>query len=322
MPLFCGRCYSTAKLMGKTAIVTGCNTGIGKETVLDFYKRGARVIMACRNLEKAEQAKTDIEQSCKDISDKGNLVLAKCDLSSLKSVSEFAQSMIDNEPQINILVNNAGIMMCPKGETEEGFEIQFGTNHLAHFLLTVLLLPRIRNSKPARIITVSSRAHTRYNINFEDPNYKTRNYNSAEAYSQSKLANVLFSRELANKLKEHNIEGINTYSLHPGVIKTELGRHLNETLFRGARGIIGFFLSPFMKTPEEGAQTTIYCSVDEKCANETGLYYSDCEATSPCSKALNDDYAKKLWDISAELVGLKDFNPFTAVDPGVLSNRK
>ncbi|XP_050665891.1 retinol dehydrogenase 13-like [Leptidea sinapis] len=314
MPFFSGRCYSTVKLIGKTAVITGCNTGIGKETALDFYKRGARVIMACRNLEKAEEAKSDIEKACIELPEKGNLVLQHCDLSSLKSVREFCQKILDTEPQVNILVNNAGIMMCPKGETEDGFEIQFGTNHLAHFLLTMLLLPRIIRSKPARIVTVSSRAHIRYNIKLDDLNFKQRPYNAAEAYSQSKLANVLFSNELARKLKEHNIEDVNTYSLHPGVIKTELGRHLNESLFRGARTLLGLVLGPFMKSPELGAQTTIYCAVDEKCSNETGLYYSDCQVTSPSHKALNEETAQKLWEKSMELVGLIDYNPFTTKD--------
>ncbi|XP_026726342.1 retinol dehydrogenase 13-like [Trichoplusia ni] len=317
MPLFSGKCLSTAKLIGKTALVTGCNTGIGKETVMDFYKRGAKVIMACRSLDKAEAAKSDIEKKCKDLPDTGNIVVEKCDLSSLNSVREFAKKVLDTEPQINILVNNAGVMMCPKGETEDGFETQFGTNHLAHFLLTLLLLPRIRNSTPARIVTVSSAAHTRYGINFDDLNYKKRSYSAAEAYSQSKIANVLFSQELAARLKEHGIEGINTYSLHPGVIKTELGRHLDDTLFWGARKTFGIFIGPFMKTPESGAQTTIYCAVDEKCAAETGLYYSDCVVKRPSSNGSNKEYAKKLWEMSAEMVKLGDYNPFTANDPGV-----
>ncbi|XP_047538778.1 retinol dehydrogenase 12-like [Vanessa atalanta] len=317
MPIFSGRCYSNVKLAGKTAVVTGCNTGIGKETVLDFYKRGARVIMACRSQEKAEATKVEIEQRCKDLSEKGDLIIEKCDLSSLNSVRQFSKKILDSEAQINILVNNAGVMMCPKGYTEDGFETQFGTNHLAHFLLTMLLIPRIRNSTPARIVTVSSKAHTRYGINFDDLNYEKRQYSAAEAYSQSKLANVLFSRELAAKLKENNIMGINTYSLHPGVIRTELGRHLDEVLFKGSRRMIGFVLYPFMKTPEQGAQTTIYCSVDEKCANETGLYYSDCVVTNPDRKALNDEHAKMLWEKSMELVKLNDYNPFTASDPGI-----
>ncbi|XP_073961664.1 retinol dehydrogenase 12-like isoform X2 [Choristoneura fumiferana] len=320
MPFFSGRCLSTVKLVGKTAVITGCNTGIGKETALDFYKRGARVIMACRDLEKAAAAKSEIEEKCKDLTDTGKLIVVKCDLASLKSVRECAQTILDTEPQVKILVNNAGVMMCPKTKTEDGFEMQFGTNHLAHFLLTMLLLPRIRNSAPARIVTVSSKAHTRYDINFDDLNYEKRPYSAAEAYSQSKIANVLFSKHLAAKLKEHGIEGVNSYSLHPGVIKTELGRHLDESLFRGARTMIGIMLAAFLKTPEQGAQTTIYCSVDEKCAGETGLYYSDCVVKAASAKAQNDEYAERLWKNSMELVGLKDYNPFTAEDPGVKTN--
>ncbi|XP_045761461.1 retinol dehydrogenase 11-like [Maniola jurtina] len=318
MPLFSGRCYSNVKLAGKTAIVTGCNTGIGKETVLDFYKRGAKVIMACRNIDKAEAAKNDIEQTCKDLPEKGDLVVEKCDLTSLKSVREFSKKILDTEPYVNILVNNAGVMMCPKGVTEDGFETQFGTNHLGHFLLTMLLLPCIKNSTPARIVTVSSAAYIRNDINFDDLNYEKRNYNAGEAYSQSKLANILFSRELAAKLKAHNIEGVNTYSLHPGVIRTELGRHMDEMLFKGARRIVGALFYPFFKSPELGAQTTIYCAVDEKCANETGLYYSDCVVKNLNRRGLNDESAKKLWEKSVELVKL-DFDPFTAVHSGVAS---
>lgn len=123
--------------------------------------------MACRSLERAEEAKKHIEDSCKDTPNVGDLVIVQCDLTSLKSVRQCAQHVLDTEPQLNILVNNAGVMMCPKGETEDGFEIQFGTNHLAHFLLTMLLLPRIINSKPARIVTVSSRAHTSQYTYFE-----------------------------------------------------------------------------------------------------------------------------------------------------------
>ncbi|KAJ2948516.1 hypothetical protein O0L34_g7767 [Tuta absoluta] len=316
MPVFSGRCRSDAKLTGKTAIITGCNTGIGKETVLDFYQRGARVIMGCRSLEKAETARSDIENTCKTISGTGQLIVEKLDLSSLKSVREFSQKILDSEPQVNILVNNAGVMMCPKGETEDGFETQFATNHLAHFLLTLLLLPRIKNSKPARIVTVSSIAHTKNTIYLEDVNYKTRSYSSVEAYSQSKLANVLFSKELAKRLKENNIDGVNTYSLHPGVIRTELGRHLNSTMFPGASKLFQSFV-PFTKSPKMGAQTTIYCAVDEKCADETGLYYSDCVVTKPSRRAKDEELSNKLWDLSVEMVGLNDYDPFTAADPGI-----
>lgn len=271
--------------------------------------------MVCRSLERAEEAKVDIEKSCKGLSGTGVIVIAKCDLTSMKSIRECAQNILDTEPQINILVNNAGMMTSHKTETEDGFETQFGTNHLAHFLLTMLLLPRIRNSTPARIVTVSSAAHKGYGIHLDDLNYKKRPYKTMEAYSQSKIANIMFSSELAAKLKEHNIEGVNTYSLHPGMIKTEFGRNLD--LFWGVKNTIGFVLAPFMKTLDEGAQTTIYCSVDEKCANETGLYYSDCAPERPAAKATNEEHAKKLWELSVEMVRLGDFNPFTANDPGI-----
>lgn len=129
------------------------------KTIIFCNFLGARVIMACRNLDKAEEAKKDIEESCKGLKETGQLVVQRCDLSSLESVRDFSQKILDNEPQLNILVNNAGVMMCPKSTTADGFEMQFGTNHLSHFLLTLLLLPRIINSQPARIVTVSSKAH-------------------------------------------------------------------------------------------------------------------------------------------------------------------
>ncbi|GBP92922.1 Retinol dehydrogenase 12 [Eumeta japonica] len=158
--------------------------------------------MACRDVDKAQTAKLEIEDQCKDMKGVGFMLVAKCDLSSLESIRRCAQHVLDTERQLNILVNNAGVMMCPKSETADGFEMQFGTNHLGHFLLTLLLLPRIRNSTPARIVTVASIAHLiSSEIHFGDLNYKRRTYHSIEAYAQSKLANVVFSKELARKLK-------------------------------------------------------------------------------------------------------------------------
>ncbi|XP_032513098.2 retinol dehydrogenase 12-like [Danaus plexippus] len=314
MGWFSGRCYSDAKLNGKTIIVTGCNTGIGKVTVEEFYKRGAKVIMACRDVGKAGEAKIDIKETCKNSPNKGELIVEECDLSSFKSIRKFSQKILKSKTEINVLVNNAGVMMAPRGETEDGFETHFGTNHLGHFLLTMLLLPRIIKSTPARIVTVSSKAHSLFNLHLEDLNYTLRPYNSAEAYAQSKIANILFSRELSKKLKSYNIQGINTYSLHPGLIKTDLYRHLNSPIRSLIRTIVvDYIFYPFSKTIEMGAQTTVYCAIDEKCSNETGLYYTDCAVTSPSTHALNDENAKKLWDMSMEMVGLKDFNLFTSV---------
>ncbi|GFG35420.1 hypothetical protein Cfor_07746 [Coptotermes formosanus] len=280
-----------ARLDGKTAIVTGSNTGIGKFTVLDFINRGARVIMACRSVEKAEAAAKEIREATKDVPGAGTVHVVKLDLGSLTSVRQCAKELLQNESRINLLVNNAGIMACPQSKTEDGFETQFGVNHLGHFLFTCLLLPRIIRSAPARIVNVSSRLH--------------------ETYRQSKLANVLFSSELGKRLQG---TGVTTYALHPGVVRTELTRNFNASYFRGAHSMWQGVATLFLKTPEEGAQTTIYCSVDEKLADKTGLYYSDCKEKTPSRKARDAEAAKKLWDLSAKLVGLGDWNPFTADD--------
>ncbi|KAL1493225.1 hypothetical protein ABEB36_011318 [Hypothenemus hampei] len=310
MGIFSSVCTSTVRLDGKTAIITGCNTGIGKETVKDFFERGARVIMACRNIEKATEAANEIKSSCISKENVGELIVEELDLASLRSVRKCAETISNKESKINLLVNNAGVMVCPFQHTEDGFEMQFGTNHLGHFLFTLLLLPKIIQSAPARIVVVSSRAHERGSMNFEDLNYKKRNYNPLEAYSQSKLANVLFSRELTKRLKENNIDGVTVYSLHPGVINTELGRYVKTTYGVFLATIWGLFKWA-LKTPKQGAQTTIYCSVDEKCANESGLYYKECASATSAIAARSEEDAQRLWDESLKLVGLPDnYNAF------------
>ncbi|XP_025837098.1 retinol dehydrogenase 13 isoform X2 [Agrilus planipennis] len=309
MRLFSGKCTSSARLDGKTAIVTGSNTGIGKETVKDFFLRGARVLMLCRNTEKAQEAAEDIKKQCTGKTGLGEIVVEELDLSSLKSIKTCAEKVKNNEDRINILVNNAGVMMCPLTRTEDGFEMQFGTNHLGHFYLTLLLLPKIIKSAPARIVNVSSLAHNRGQMNFDDLNWEKRNYSAVGAYGQSKLANILFTKELARRLQERHISGVSVYSLHPGVIKTELGRHMNETYFLGVRQFLRLF-SIFMKSPEQGAQTSIYCSVDERIKGQTGLYYKDCDVAEPAPHAKDESKAKTLWEMSLKLVGLENYNPF------------
>ncbi|KAK9889887.1 hypothetical protein WA026_008689 [Henosepilachna vigintioctopunctata] len=308
--VFSSKCTSTSKLHGKTAIITGCNIGIGKVTAKDFFSRGARVIMACRNLDLAEEARNDIKIDCENMTNCGELLITELDLSSLESVRKCAKHLLETENEINLLINNAGVMMCPFSKTEDGYELQFATNHLGHFLFTILLLPKIIQSRPARIVTVSSLAHENGEIMFDDINWEKRPYDSLTAYRQSKLANVLFSRELARRLKEANIQGVNTYSLHPGVIATNLGRHLklNNPFIKL---IMAIFVKPLIKTPEQGSQTTIYCAVDEKCENETGLYYSNCKVKDPSDTAKNGEIAKRLWDVSMEMVNLnKNYDYF------------
>ncbi|GAB6031590.1 hypothetical protein CHUAL_009355 [Chamberlinius hualienensis] len=295
-------CKSKARLDGKTVIITGANTGIGLETAKDLVGRGARVVMACRDLAKADGAAKEVAAMAPD---RPNAVaVRKLDLASFKSIRKFAEEILNDTdiPRIDILINNAGIMYCPRWTTEDGFEMQFGVNHLGHFLLTNLLLDRIRESAPARIVNVSSMAHLWGKIHFDDLNWEKK-YDSKYAYCQSKLANILFTKELTRRLDG---SGVTTYSLHPGAVRTELQRHTKEMLGTVLDTVSGVAARLFFKTPVQGAQTSIYCAVDEELINKSGLYYSDCAEKAPSSRALDEDVARRLWDVSCKLVGLED----------------
>lgn len=282
---------SAERLEGKTVLITGANTGIGKETAIDLAKRGARIIIACRDMEKAQAALKEIIES----SGNENVVCQKLDLSDSKSIREFAEGINRDEAKLNILINNAGVMVCPYGKTADGFEMQIGVNHFGHFLLTFLLMDLIKKSAPARIVTVSSMAHSFGSINLEDINSE-KSYDKSKAYSQSKLANVLFTRSLAKRLEG---TGVTTYSLHPGVVQTDLWRHLN-----GPQQFFMKIASPFTKNSVQGAQTTIYCAVEPTLEKESGGYYSDCAAANCSATAKKDDLAEKLWDLSCSLLSL------------------
>lgn len=290
-----GVCRSKAQLDGKTVLITGANTGIGKETAVDLARRGARVILACRDMDRANKAAEDVKKQ----SGNDNVVVKKVDLASLQSVRQLAKDVLATEERLDILINNAGIMSCPKWQTEDGFEMQFGVNHLGHFLLTNCLLDLLKKSSPSRIVNVSSLAHERGQIYFDDINQE-KDYQPWKSYGQSKLANVLFTRELAKRLQG---TGVTTYSLHPGVIRTELGRHFWPKIPLWKR-VVYTPLMFLIKSPTEGAQTTIYCAVEESLQNESGLYYSDCALKTAAPQGLDDEAAKKLWDVSASMVGL------------------
>ncbi|XP_011259617.2 retinol dehydrogenase 11 [Camponotus floridanus] len=313
-------CTSNARLEGKTVVITGASSGIGKETARDFYGRGARVILACRNMEKANEAVKDIKNNPPSRIKKdeyqngaGELAIYFLNLCSLKSVKDCAKNLLMKEAAIHILVNNAGVAAISYEKTEDGIETTFQTNHLGHFLLTLLLLPKMQASSPdCRIVNVSSIGYIFGDIDFDDINLE-KSYRPLKSYFQSKLANILFTRELARRLNKANVHGINVYSLHPGNIPTEITRHASSTFFPGASysySILSWILLWAFKTLEEGAQTTIYCSIDEKTANETGLYYSDCSVVNPRRKATNDEYAKNLWDVSCKLLNLKPEEDF------------
>ena len=288
------KCKSKRRLDGKTVVITGGNSGIGKETAVDLARRGARVIIGCRNLQKGKEALKEI----KERSGNSNVFLEELDLASLKSVRTFADKILSLESRVDVLINNAGVMMCPYQKTEDGFEMQFGTNHLGHFLLTMLLLDRLKRSQPSRIINVSSSAHRMGSdkINFADINFE-KSYDRWAAYYNSKLANVLFTRELSKRLEGTHVT---VNALHPGAVSTELQRHMFFS---------SFWFYPIrwymFKTPEQGAQTSIHCAVSEEMDEVSGKYLCDCRIVEPSKGAQDDDAAEKLWDLSIKMVGLE-----------------
>ncbi|XP_078515673.1 retinol dehydrogenase 12-like [Lissotriton helveticus] len=286
-----GVCKSKAKLHGKVVIITGANTGIGKETARDIAHRGARVFIACRDVPKGEAA------ACEIRAETGNeqVVVRKLDLADTKSIREFVENILKEEQHIHILINNAGVMMCPYSKTVDGFEMQLGVNHLGHFLLTYLLLDTLKNSTPARIVNVSSLAHHFGKIRFEDIHCE-KSYNSGLSYCRSKLANILFTRELAKRLQGTQVT---VNALHPGSVHSELVRH--SFWLSTAWNLCSFFL----KTPKEGAQTSIYCSVAEELDSVSGKYFSDCSPAYVASHGRNDETAKKLWEVSCRLLGIQ-----------------
>ncbi|XP_028581466.2 retinol dehydrogenase 12-like isoform X3 [Podarcis muralis] len=285
-----GVCKSAAKLNGKVVVITGANTGIGKETARDLAGRGAKVILACRDMAKAEKAAFEIRTTT------GNqqVTAKKLDLADTKSIREFAENFLKEEKELHILINNAGVMLCPYSKTADGFEMHLGVNHLGHFLLTFLLIDCLKQSAPARIVNVSSLAHHGGRIRFHDLQGE-KSYNRSLAYCHSKLANILFTRELARRLQG---TGVTVNVLHPGTVSSELPRH------SAILDIVWKRSSFFLKTPAEGAQTSVYCAVAEELESVSGKYFSDCKPAYVSPQGRNEETAKKLWDVSCELLGI------------------
>nr|XP_018907783.1 PREDICTED: retinol dehydrogenase 12-like [Bemisia tabaci]XP_018907784.1 PREDICTED: retinol dehydrogenase 12-like [Bemisia tabaci] len=308
--VFGGKCKSKARLDGKVVVITGCNTGIGRETALELYKRGARVIMACRNLEKAKSAERDIKHETKGLLNVGEIVVKELNLASFKSIRKCADDILASEKHIHFLVNNAGVFACPRELTEDGHELQFGTNHLGHFLFTLLLLPRIIRSAPARIVTIASLAHMWGDgkMHYDDITLE-KSYSPTDAYGRSKLANIFFTTELARKLEG---TGVTTYSLHPGLVHTDLFRHLDKTVSPTFQDVfLSRCVTTFLKSSRQGAETTLHCCLDEKAGKESGLYYCDCKPRIVMKRARDQEKAKELWEYSWNAVSLpKDYDPF------------
>ena len=273
-------------LDGSTFLVTGANTGIGKETARALAARGATVVLACRSEENGRRAIAEIAAQT------GNrrLELLALDLGDLGSVRACAQAFLARGEPLNVLINNAGLA-GRRGMTPSGFELAFGTNYVGPFLLTSLLLDRLRESAPARIVNVASGAHFgATGIDFDAVRKPTRTITGMREYSVSKLANVLHAHELARRLEG---TGVTTYSLHPGVIASDIWRSVP----RPARTV----MKRRMGSPEQGARTSLYCATAPELAGQTGLYYDGCAVRQP-GAAATASLGGELWRHSAEWV--------------------
>jgi NAD(P)-dependent dehydrogenase (short-subunit alcohol dehydrogenase family) len=282
------------EMTGKTVVITGGNTGIGKEAAVGLAGLGARVVITSRNEERGRAARDEIAER----SGNAQVELMPLDLASFQSIRSFASDVLDRLDGPDVLVNNAGLILQRRRETQEGFEETFGVNHLGHFLLTDLLLERLRASAPARVVVVSSHAHkgARRGLDFDDLQAE-RGYKWMDAYNKSKLANIYFARELARRLDG---TGVTVNSLHPGFVRSEFGRGGD---LGGVYGWgIKYLASPFAISPEKGARTSIYLASSPEVEGVSGKYFYKCKQTNPSRVAQDDEAARRLWDASEKLV--------------------
>lgn len=288
-------------LTGKVIVVTGANSGIGFEAAKEFARKGAQTILACRNMSKAEDALQSILTEIPE----ANAEIMQLDLASLASVRSFVEAFQDKYSQLDVLLNNAGIMMVPYGKTEDGFERQFGTNHLGHYALTGLLLPTLRNTPQARVVNISSTGHRMGNVDFGNLMYEGgKGYSKSRSYGRSKLANLLFTYELQRLFEQHGVDAIAT-AAHPGGSATNLGDHL--FFVRLLTPILKFMI----QSAAMGALPSLRASVDP---NSKGSDYYGPQGFMEMSgypilvksnkTSHNTEDARRLWEASEQLTGV------------------
>lgn len=285
-----------ASMEGKTVVVTGGNSGIGRETAVALARAGARTLITARNAERGAGAVDDIRGRSRST----QVEQVVFDLSSLGSVRSGAHEILDRTDRIDVLVNNAGIVLSKRQETVDGFEATFATNHLGPFLLTTLLLDRLKASAPSRVVTVASTAHrsVRGGLDFSDLQ-STKGYRGLEVYAASKLANILFTIELSRRLEG---SGVTANCLHPGVVATGYAQDGDTSGFLPIGMAV---IRPFLLTAEKGARTSVYLASSPEVAGVSGLYFAKCKPAKPTAAASDLEAARQLWDISEELVGAR-----------------
>ncbi|XP_019721542.1 retinol dehydrogenase 14 isoform X2 [Hippocampus comes] len=280
-------CTDVKRLDGKTVLITGASSGVGKETAVALAARGARVVVACRDAGKAEKAVREIKLRSRSLA----VVGMELDLASLRSVRRFCENFLRREERLDVLINNAA-MPGVLDWTEDGFSMCLGVNHLGHFLLTNLLLGRLKECAPSRVVTLTCSSYKYQKLDLHDLNYNLLPFFT---YCRSKLANVYFSHELGRLARG---KGVTSFAVHPGLVRSEWTRHYS-LLFRAAMRVLAWMLSA---SCEAGAQTVVYCAVSDEAARLGGGYFVDCRPATLRPFARDAGVAKKLWEASERLV--------------------
>ncbi|MGE2834013.1 SDR family NAD(P)-dependent oxidoreductase [Mycobacterium sp. SMC-4] len=293
-------------LTGKTVVITGASAGLGRESARALARTGAHVILAARNTEALADTEAWVRA---DVAD-ATLSLVPLDLTSLASVASAAAQIAELTPAVHVLMNNAGVMFTPFSRTVDGFEIQFGTNHLGHFEFTRLLFPALVAADGARVVVLASEGHRMSDVDLDDPNWERREYDKFAAYGAAKTANVLHAVELDRRLRD---SGVRAYAVHPGIVATSLARHMTSEDFellnsrsRADRGSQQRRSRPLdvtkdFTTPEHGAATQVWAAVSADLADVGGVYLSDCQVARAASYATDEARALTLWDLSERL---------------------
>jgi len=277
-------------MQGKTIVITGATSGIGRIAAIRLAKMGARLVVVARDRDRAEKTLTELRHAGPGQSHSAHFA----DLSTMGEVKWVGAEIAAAEPRIDVLINNAGSLFSSRQVTAEGLERTFATNHMAYFILTQMLLPSLTAGAPARIVNTASGAHRGNQIDFDDLQM-TRGYRAKNAYGRTKLCNILFTRELARRLAG---TGVTANCLHPGFVATGLGQRDN-----GLANAIIWIVFRFAAKPEPGAETIVYLASDFAVAKVSGAYFYECRPKQPSAEACNDETARRLWEESARIAG-------------------
>ena len=293
-------------LTDKVCVITGATSGLGRESARALAVAGAHVVLAARS----SKGLSDTERLIRDAVDGARVTTVTLDLTSLASVRRAAAAIADEVRVIDVLMNNAGVMFTPFGRTADGFEMQFGTNHLGHFELTRLLIPQLEAAGGARIVNLSSDGHKLADVGLDDPNWHRREYNKFHAYGAAKTANILHAVELDRRLRD---SGVRAYAVHPGMVATNLARHMSR------EDVAAIIAMPEQRevteetdvqkmkvlTPEQGAATQVWAAVSAELTGTGGMYLADCEVRRDVvAYAIDPDRARLLWELSETLCGI------------------